>query len=1020
MLLHAAAATLAALAVVCAPAQAPPSAAKPAADSAPAVFPKRFYRPAGGKFYVPAGVPVGLGITLANSAGTPGDGQSAAADSNQSSVILKEGPTSLQFGDTRVPVIADGTPPKTLLEVANTTRVERAGLRILPASPRLRITAIDALSGVAQTLISLDGAPFVPLPAGGPVVAAEGEHRLRYFSVDHVGNAEKVQEYRFRVDSTPPQTRLDFSGPRADAVVGAGVSLSLSAQDADAGVDRIRYRLDQGTELAYEKPLLLDELPEGSHHIAFFAEDRVGNRETPQTVAFQVDRQPPAITLSIHGPQFSDKGVRYVSPQALIELASRDAFAKPSPIRYHVDGATEAATYTAPFRLPEKAGIHSLRLESGDAVNNRVQVDVDDIYVDPTPPHTEVQFSRPFFVREGDVILNPASKIELNASDLESGVESVTYALDAGPEQKYSQPFSILAEGEHHLTVTSIDRVGNREPVQQVRIRIQQPGTGQAVPHVLDAKRFYQHPTLGLLGPPGLPFVVRISASPVEGAESYMLSLGPAPTTAEPPTFTTPGRNTVNVAMPKKAEGFAIVIDAAPPKTQLAALGARRADVGGVTYFGPGLKISLASQDDPTGAVSGLWKTLYSLEGTDFATYALPLDGFSREGAYSLRYYALDNVGNAENPRSFDFTVDTTPPRTQMELRGPHFASTVAPVTHVALAATDNLSGVARIQYRIDGGNLLAYGEPIAVGNLAEGLHRLRYFAEDAAGNREEEHDWPFTLKSTVSAASFEIKGKSVDRGGAIFLAPGSLILLKAAEGENIVYAFDGVAPKPYAAPIPAPESGSHHLSFHAVDELGNAGAGHTLNLAADRSAPISSVRFEGPQLTREPAILIGGATRIVLQANAGAVGGATLEYSLGGGRWQAYTAPFTLKSSGAFELAYRARNPLAALEPAQKQRLIVDSQGPVIGVTYSKEVNTTSDVVQLDPGTLIFIAAEDEPAGLQKITYKLDDQPALIYRTPLSGFAPGKTHTLTIVASDLLENRSEKVVHLVVKEQAQ
>ena len=54
-----------------------------------------------------------------------------------------------------------------------------------------------------------------------------------------------------------------------------------------------------------------------------------------------------------------------------------------------------------------------------------------------------------------------------------------------------------------------------------------------------------------------------------------------------------------------------------------------------------------------------------------------------------------------------------------MELSGPHFASTVAPDTHVALTATDNLSGVAQIQYRMDGGKLLTYGEPFAIGPLA-------------------------------------------------------------------------------------------------------------------------------------------------------------------------------------------------------------------------------------------------------------------------------------------------------------
>ena len=1020
-LIHGAVAVLAVLAAFPAPAQVRPAADKPASNSTPPVFPKRFYRGPDGQLYVPAGAPVSLGITLSTPAGTEGGAQSTAEESNQSSVILKEGPTSLQFGETRVPVIADGTPPKTILEIGDTTHVEHDGLRTLGPSPKLRLSASDALSGVDRTLISLDGAPFVTLPVDGPVVTGEGEHSLRYFSVDHVGNAEQIQEFRFRLDSTPPRTRMDLSGPRADTVVGAGASLSLSAEDSDAGVEQILYRLDESAERIYEKPLLLDELPEGSHHLQFYAEDRVGNREAPQGFTFLVDRQPPEITLSIHGPQFSDKGVRYVSPQAEIELASRDAVAGPSPIRYKIDGAPSATVYTAPFHLPESAGIHTMRIESEDAVNNRALVNIVDIYVDPAPPKTEVQFSRPFFVRDGDVILNPRSQIALNASDSDAGVESVTYSLDGGPEQRYSQPFSVTAEGEHSLTVSAIDRVGNREPAQQLRLRVQQPGTGQTVPHVLDAKRFYLHPKLGLLAPPGLPFVVRIAASPEEGAESYMLSPGPAPAgTAESLTFTAPGRTTVNVAMSKKAEGFAIAIDAAPPKTQLTATGARRAEVGGVTYFGPGLKISLASEDDPAGVVSGLWKTLYSLDNTAFVTYAAPLDAFSREGVYTLRYYALDNVGNAESQHTFEFTVDTIPPQTQMELQGPHIASTVAPVTRVALTATDNLSGVAQIQYQIDDGKLLTYSGPFAIGAIKDGPHRLRYFAVDAVGNREEEHHWPFTVKSTVSAASFEVKGKSVERGGTLFLGSGSKILLKAAEGETVVYSLDGAAPKTYSTPIPAPAAGSHRLSFHAVDALGNAGASRTVNLAADQTAPNSTLRFEGPQLTRESSILISNATRIVLQANAGAVGGAALEYSLGGGHWQSYTTPFTIKSSGAFELAYRARNSLATLEAAQKQRLIVVSHGPVINVSYSTQVNTAADLLQLDTGTLMFISAEDSPAGLEKITYKLDDQPPLIYRTPLSGFTPGKTHTITIVAEDLLQNRSEKVVRLVVKEKAQ
>ena len=1012
VLTRGAAVVLAALAAVCMPAQAPSSAGQAANVSAPPVFPKRFYTAPGGQFFVPANVPVNLDMSLA--------AQNTAGGSNQSSVTLKEGQTSLSLGGIRVPVVADGTPPKTVLDVADTTHVEVGGLRILPSSPKLNLSATDALSGVAETLISLDGAPFVQLPAGGPVMTAEGEHHLRYFSVDHVGNAEKVQEYTFRIDATPPQTSLQIAGPRADAVVGVAAMLSLSATDGVAGVESILYHLDGGAEQTYEKPLPLDELAEGPHTIEYYADDQVGNKEAPRSFAFVVDRTPPQITLAIHGPQFTDKGVRYISTQAEIELASRDAVAGSTPIRYRIDGAATDTVYTAPFHLPSSVGIHRIRIESADPVNNSAQLNVDDIYMDPAPPRTDVQFSRPSFVREGAVILNPASKIALHPSDYESGVESVTYSLDDGPEQKYAEPFSVAALGEHHLTVTAVDHVGNREPTQQLRLLVQKPGIGETVPHVLDAKRFYQDPKLGLLAPPGLPFVVRISTSPDEGAETLMLSAGPTPpANEEPPTFTTAGRNTVSVGIAKKPEVFGLLVDAAPPRTELAATGAHRVEVGGVTYFGPGLKIALSSADDPTGIVSGFWKTLYSLQGSDFATYTAPLDGFTREGSYTLRYYALDNVGNAEDTHTLLFTVDTTPPQTQLALSGPHFASTVAPVTRVALTATDNLSGVAAIQYSIDGGNTLTYRDPFEIGPLSVGQHRMSYFAVDAAGNREEAHDWPFTVSSPVSATSFEVRGKSVERGDTVFLAPGSVVVLKSVGGEPVKYTLDGGSEQTYATPIPAPESGSHRLSFHDVDEMGIAGETHTVGLAIDHTAPNSFLHFEGPQLMMGSTTVISGATRIVLGANAGEVGGATLEYSLGGGHWQPYTGPFTIHNSGTFDVAYRARNSLAAIEQAQRQRVVVDAQGPAISVSYSSEtVNANADPVELEPGTLMFISAEDAPAGLDKITYKLDDHPALIYRAPLSRFTPGITHTITIVAEDLLGNQTVKTVRVVVKGQ--
>jgi hypothetical protein len=1007
--------TLLGLFAALAPAQGGAPTGASASDAKPPVAQRQFYRAPSGQLYVPAGVPLHFNFGLA-----PEEGSAAAHTQEESSVILKEGPGSAQMGVVRVPVIADGTPPKTQLDIGSTPHFELEGRRIVPSKPTLHLTASDALSGVAVTMISLDGAPFAPSPVGGPVVTVEGNHRLRYYSVDHVGNQEKMQEFDFCVDGTPPRTRLTTIGPHAKQVIGAETSLVLAATDAVAGVDAIRFRLDGGSEQIYDNPFQLDTLAEGAHHLQFHAEDRVGNVETPQSFDFLIDRQPPEVKVSIRGPVYPDQGTRYVSLESTIELESRDAVAGPLPVHYKTDGATAETLYSTPIHLPRRTGFHRFSIVSADPVDNRAELSLDDLYVDMTPPETDIEFSRPFVVLDGETVLNPTSLITFHATDFESGVKSVSYSLDGGPEQNYSVPISIPDVGAHRLVVYATDHVGNREKPRELRIRVQQT-SGPAVPAVLDAKRWYMHPKLGLMGPEGLPFELRISNSPDPGAESFPLVSGPGrPEKTAVSGFSTPGRKRISLGIFPKAEPVFVLIDGAAPKTELNQTGARRVDVGGVTYFGPGLKFAMSSEDNSAGISSGLWKTLFSLDGTDFAPYTAPLTSFDHDGAYILRYYALDNVGNAEPLHTVAFTVDTHPPKTRLELQGPHHASTVAPVTRIALVSSDNLSGVAQVSYSIDHGKDTPYSEPFSIGKLSDGEHSLRYYAIDAVGNRENEQTWPFTVVGTVSAASYTLKGNTLERGGKIYTGAGSSIVLKPAEGDFLFYSIDGSEAKPYAARIPAPNSGSHTLSFHAVDSLGNVGPSRTLSISADSTPPHCHIHFVGLQTVRDSLPVISGATRIVIQADPSPLGASTIEYSFDGKRWLPYSAPLTMKANGTASVMYRARDALSVTGPTEKQTMIVDNQGPVIGVLYSKPVETAGDTVAVELGTLMFVTAEDVPAGLDKITTKVDDQPEKVYRTPLSGFSLGKTHSIEIVAVDALGNRTQKLIHLRVKELTQ
>ena len=200
--------------------------------------------------------------------------------------------------------------------------------------------ATDALSGVAEPLISFDGAPVC---AACPR-AVPGDRRRQTPDALLSRSIRWETPKRCRSThsgSTPLRRRpsLPSQGPAPMRLWAWAHAFSVGRRMPMRAWSRFCYRLDDGAEQIYEKPLALDVLAEGSHQIQFYAEDRVGERG--KAAGLHVRGGPPAAEYYAIDPRptFSDKGVRYVTPQTEIELASRDAVAGPTPVRYGIDGA---------------------------------------------------------------------------------------------------------------------------------------------------------------------------------------------------------------------------------------------------------------------------------------------------------------------------------------------------------------------------------------------------------------------------------------------------------------------------------------------------------------------------------------------------------------------------------------------------------------------------------------------------------------------------------------------------------
>lgn len=151
--------------------------------------------------------------------------------------------------------------------------------------------------------------------------------------------------------------------------------------------------------------------------------------------------------------------------------------------------------------------------------------------------------------------------------------------------------------------------------------------------------------------------------------------------------------------------------------------------------------------------------------GVNTIEYALGADGawqaytgpvmVHQAGTHTVRYRATDKAGNVAAEKNVAFTVvaappqDTTPPATGVTVEGTRNSdgAYVGDAT-VTISADDGHggSGVAGIEYSLDGGPYLAYTEPVVVDRA--GRHTVAYRATDKAGNTSQ----PLTATFTVVA----------------------------------------------------------------------------------------------------------------------------------------------------------------------------------------------------------------------------------------------------------------------------
>ncbi|MFC9679877.1 OmpL47-type beta-barrel domain-containing protein [Streptomyces sp. NPDC056948] len=267
---------------------------------------------------------------------------------------------------------------------------------------------------------------------------------------------------------------------------------------------------------------------------------------------------------------------------------------------------------------------------------------------------------------------------------------------------------------------------------------------------------------------------------------------------------------------------------------------------------------------------------------------------------------------------------------------------------------------------------------------------------------------------TTAPEASAHVSGTQNTQGE--YVGSASVALHATDEGgsgvEKIEYAIgDTGAWQPYTAPVVVDQVGAHKVRYRAFDKAGNVSAEKSASFTVvapqsdDTTAPETSATVSGE---RDPdGAYIDMATVTVSASDTGS-GVNTIEYAIGSGAWQPYTAPVMVHQVGTHTVRYRATDKAgnAAAEKSVQFKVVAappqDTIPPVTGVSVEGTKNSAGAYV--NSARVTITATDAHGSGVEKIEYSLDGGPYLAYSTPVVVDRAGG-HTVAYRATDKAGN---------------
>jgi hypothetical protein len=285
--------------------------------------------------------------------------------------------------------------------------------------------------------------------------------------------------------------------------------------------------------------------------------------------------------------------------------------------------------------------------------------------------------------------------------------------------------------------------------------------------------------------------------------------------------------------------------DTTAPTTSIACDGAACS----TGFYNAGVQATLLPTDDVGG--TGVKATYYTTDGTtpttSSAVYTAPITIASTS---TLKYFSVDNAGNAEAVKSQVIQVDGSPPTTTAGCNGTACSTGwYTSARQVSLSATDNTggSGVAATYYTTDGTTPTTSSTRYTTAFTVASTSTVKFFSVDTAGNTEAVKSQLVQIDGTSPTTTIQCDGAACAASTYPAAVTVSFTATDNTGGSGVAsthYTTNGTTPTltspTYSAPFTLPSSAT--VTYRSWDTAGNAEGPKSQAIAIANQAPVAAL----------------------------------------------------------------------------------------------------------------------------------------------------------------------------------